>query len=332
MQTSVTWEQEEAVGGSVLAGGRAWAFAAVCVGLALLLRLVLDPLWMDRLPYVSFFFAVVAVTHFTEMGPSVFAVVAGFLLSDWFFAAPRHSLLISNPVDRFNAVFYFVICFVVLFYTRRSRRSLARERTARMALGRLAAIIESSDDAIIGRSLDGKIVNWNAGASKLYGYTEAEAVGQPINFLVAPERGKELAPLLERVGRGEHIRHIETTRRRKDGELVEVSLSVSPVRNSAGQIVGVSTIARDIAERKRAEREREHLVDELQRLLGEVKTLSGLLPICAYCKKIRDDKGSWNEIELYIGQRSSANFTHSVCPDCASHHYADFLGDKPRGQ
>jgi hypothetical protein len=74
------------------------------------------------------------------------------------------------------------------------------------------------------------------------------------------------------------------------------------------------------------------MVDELQRLLGEVKTLSGLLPICAYCKKIRDDKGSWNEIELYIGQRSSANFTHSVCPDCASHHYADFLGDKPRGQ
>jgi hypothetical protein len=74
------------------------------------------------------------------------------------------------------------------------------------------------------------------------------------------------------------------------------------------------------------------MVDELQRLLGEVKTLSGLLPICAYCKKIRDDKGCWNEIELYIGQRSSANFTHSVCPECASHHYADFLGDRPRGQ
>jgi len=332
MQNSVTWEQEEEAGGSALAGGRAWVFAAACVGLALLLRLVMDPLWIDRLPYISFFFAAIVVTHFTEAGPSVFAVVAGFLLGDWFFVVPRHSLLISNPVDRVNAVFYFVICFVVLYITRRTRRALARERAVRMALGRLAAIIESSEDAIIGRSLEGKIVSWNAGACKLYGYTEAEAVGQPITFLVAPERGKELAPLLERVGRGEHIRQIETTRRRKDGELVEVSLSVSPVRNSAGQIVGVSTIARDIAERKRAERERERLVDELQRLLGEVKTLTGLLPICSYCKKIRDDKGYWNQIELYIGEHSSANFTHSVCPDCASHHYSDFLGDKSQGQ
>jgi len=332
MPNSITWGQEEAGGGPALAGVRAWMFASACVVLALLLRLMLDPIWMDRLPYVSFFLAVIVVTHFTERGPSVFAIVAGFLVSAWFFVAPRHSLLISNPVDRFNAVIYFVICFVVLFYTRRTRRSVERERAARMALGRLAAIIESSDDAIIGRSLDGKIVSWNAGACKLYGYSEAEAIGQPINFLMAPEGGQDLAALLERVGRGEHIRHLETTRQRKDGGTVEVSLSVSPVRNSAGQIVGVSTIARDIAERKRAERERERLVGELQRLLGEVKTLSGLLPICSYCKKIRDDKGYWNQIELYIGQRSSANFTHSVCPDCASRHYAGFLGNKSEGQ
>jgi PAS domain S-box-containing protein len=196
----------------------------------------------------------------------------------------------------------------------------------------LAAIIESSDDAIIGKSLDGRIVSWNTGACKLYGYTEAGALGQPIGFLAPPERGNELAPLLERVGRGEHISHLETTQRRKDGGLVEISLSISPVRNSAGQIVGVSTIARDIAERKQAELERERLVDQLQRVLGEVKTLSGLLPICAYCKRIRDEKGSWNQIELYIRERSSANFTHSVCPECASHHYGDFLGGKSLGQ
>jgi hypothetical protein len=92
--------------------------------------------------------------------------------------------------------------------------------------------------------------------------------------------------------------------------------------------VGVSTIARDIGERKRAERERERLVEELQRLLGEVKTLSGLLPICAYCKKIRDEAGSWNQIELYIRERSSADFTHSVCPDCANQQMNSFMGDQ----
>ena len=133
----------------------------------------------------------------------------------------------------------------------------------------MAAIIESSEDAIIGQSLTGKILSWNAGACRLYGYTEGEAVGQRITFLVAPEHGKEIELLLERVGRGEHIRQFETTRQRKSGELVEVSLCLSPVRNNAGKIVGVSTIARDIADRKRAEREREKLVGDLREEVAE---------------------------------------------------------------
>jgi PAS domain S-box-containing protein len=214
-----------------------------------------------------------------------------------------------------------------VFFSLRARRALGRERAARTVLSRLAAIIESSDDAIVGRSIDGKITSWNAGAAKLYGYAEAEAVGQTISFLVAPGHGQELAPLLESVARGEHISHFETTRLRKDGQMVEVSLTMSPVRNTAGQIVGVSTIARDITDRKQAERERERLVGELQKALGEVKTLSGLLPICAHCKKIRDDKGYWNQIEFYIRDRSSANFTHGICPECAKHHYAVLFKD-----
>ncbi len=332
MHKSVTWEQEEAAGGPVLTGARAYVLATACVALALLLRFVLDPLWHDHLPYASFFLAVLIVTQFTGVGPSVFAMITGFLLADWFFVPPQHSLLIDDRLNQFNAVLYFPICFVVLFFSLRARRALAREQAARTALGRLAAIIESSDDAIIGRSLEGKIVNWNAGATKLYGYTEGEAVGQSLAFLVEPERANELAPLLERVSQGEHISHFETIRRRKDGQLVEVSLSISPVRNSSGQIAGVSTIARDITERKRAERERERLVGELQKALGEVKTLSGLLPICAHCKKIRDDKGYWNQIEFYLRDHSSANFTHGICPECARHHYAVLFPNKDQGQ
>ena len=303
---------------------RTYGLAAGCVGLAMLLRLALDPLWKDRLPYISFFLAILLITRFAEnAGPLVFAVVSGFLLGDWFFVAPRHSLLISDPRDQVNALFYFVVCGSVVFFSVRSQRALERERAAGTALGRLAAIIESSEDAIIGKTLEGKIMSWNAGARKLYGYTEAEAVGQPLTFLVSPERGQELAPLLERVGRGEHVSHFETTLRKKDGELAEVSLSLSPVRNVDGQIIGVSTIAHDISGRKRAERERERLLGELQRALAEVKTLSGLLPICSHCKKIRDDQGSWNQIEVYIRDRSNAKFTHSVCPECARLHYPE---------
>jgi K+-sensing histidine kinase KdpD len=115
MQNSVTSEQQQAAKGPALAGGRPYLLAAVGVGLALLLRLVLDPVWMDRLPYVSFFFAVIIVTRFTGLGPSIFAIIAGFLLAGWFFVAPRHSLLISAPLDQFNAFCYFVVCFGILF-------------------------------------------------------------------------------------------------------------------------------------------------------------------------------------------------------------------------
>jgi PAS domain S-box-containing protein len=253
-------------------------------------------------------------------------------LGDWFFVSPRHSLLMTDPRDRVNAVFYIVICFSVVLFSLRARRALARERAAGLALGELAAIVESSEDAIVGKALDGKIASWNDSARELYGYTEAEMMGQPIAMLVPPERGQELAPLMERVKRGEHISHFETTRRRKDGELVEVSLSMSPIRNSDGQIVGISTIAHDIAERKKAEREREGLVSELQKAMAEVKTLSGLLPICAHCKKVRDDKGYWNQIEIYVRERSNANFTHSVCPECAKRHYPEFYKEEPQGQ
>jgi hypothetical protein len=107
---------------------------------------------------------------------------------------------------------------------------------------------------------------------------------------------------------------------------------MSPVRNSDGQIAGISTIAHDIAEHKRAERERERLAGELQRALAEVKTFSGLLPICSHCKKIRDDKASWNQIELYIRERSNANFTHSVCPECAARHYPEVYSEPRRVQ
>ncbi|HEY3854998.1 MAG TPA: PAS domain S-box protein [Verrucomicrobiae bacterium] len=313
----------------VLTGARAWLVAAASLVFALLLRLSFDSLWKDRLPYAGFFLIALLVVHYLEVAPAVFVIVAGFLLGSWFFVAPRHTLQIVSPVDRLDAVFYFAICFIVLFYTRRTRQALAREREAWMTVGRLAAIVESSEDAILARSLDGTITSWNSGACSLYGYTEAEAKSQPVTFLTMPENASEMMPILERVGRGEQICHLETTQRRKDGATVEVSLSVSPVRNGAGEIIGVSTIARDISEQKSAERERERLLVELQCLLGEVKTLTGLLPICSYCKKIRDDKGYWNQIEHYIGKHSRANFTHSVCPECAKHQYAQFLDERP---
>ena len=116
----------------------------------------------------------------------------------------------------------------------------------------LAAIVESSDDAIISKNLDGIITSWNTGAQRVFGYTAAEAVGQPITIVIPADRQSEEREILTRIRRGEHIDHFETIRQRKDGTLIVVSLSVSPVRNAEGQIIGASKIARDITEQKRS--------------------------------------------------------------------------------
>jgi PAS domain S-box-containing protein len=143
--------------------------------------------------------------------------------------------------------------------TERRRAEEALRQVAEFQ-AKLAAIVEFSDDAIISKSLDGIITSWNRGAERLFGYTAEEAIGQAITILFPPDRFHEEAGILERIRRGEPIDHFETVRRRKDGTLVDVSLSISPVRGADGRIVGISKIVRDITERKRAEeleRERE---------------------------------------------------------------------------
>jgi PAS domain S-box-containing protein len=118
----------------------------------------------------------------------------------------------------------------------------------------LAAIVESSDDAIVGKDFESKVVSWNAGAERVFGYTAAEMLGQSITRLLSPHRPEEEAHILEDVKRG-GIRHYETVRIGKDGQPIEVSLAVSPIKNARGDILGISSIARDITERRRAERE-----------------------------------------------------------------------------
>jgi two-component system, cell cycle sensor histidine kinase and response regulator CckA len=127
-----------------------------------------------------------------------------------------------------------------------------RKRTEEMR-ERLAAVVESSDDAIIGKSLDGTIIDWNPGAENLFGYTASEAVGKPIQMLLPPERSNEESDILERIRRGERTNHFETVRLQKDGRRIAVSESISPIRDRSGVIVGASKIARDISERKCAE-------------------------------------------------------------------------------
>ncbi len=318
----------------------------------------------------------------------------------------------------------------------------------------LAAIVESSSDAIIGKTLDGIVTSWNKSAERIYGYTESEIIGRPISMLVPIGYEDEIPRMMAKIKKGEFIEHYETVRQKKDGDLVSVSISISPVKNAEGKIVSASVIARDITERKWIEKllrqneekfrtifennasalaifekdttismvnrefcrmslyekkdviatswtklivpedveklkeynrkrlsdprsspesyefsfirkdgkirnaimsvavipadkkivcsftdmterkqaeqalreatiEREKLIHELQSTLDNVKTLQGLIPICANCKKIRDDKGYWNQVDGYISKHTDAKFSHGICPECAKRIYGD---------
>ena len=132
------------------------------------------------------------------------------------------------------------------------RARIERQHTLEK-LAYLASIVEFSDDAIFSKTLDETIVSWNRGAERIYGYSAGEIVGQSVSIFVPPGLMDELATITERLKRGERIEHLETTRRRKDGQIIHVALTISPLKDARGQIVGASTIARDITGRKRAE-------------------------------------------------------------------------------
>ena len=303
----------------------------------------------------------------------------------------------------------------------------------------LSAIVQASEDAIIGKTLDGTIVSWNKGAEKIYGYSAEEILGHSISTLVPPGKPDELPAIMNQLRRDQRIESYETTRVHKDGHLIDVSVTISPVKNKAGKVVGASAIARDITERKRAEaalrlsEERfrvalkgapvvvftqdlelrytwinspvlawarqdyigktddqivggeegarltaikqealrtgvgsrievnvafegvmhyfdlvvepfrdaggtllglicsatditssKNLIAKLQEALNQVQLLSGLLPICASCKKIRDEREVWQPLESYIQAHSEAKFSHGVCPDCLRKLYPDY--------
>jgi PAS domain S-box-containing protein len=130
-------------------------------------------------------------------------------------------------------------------------QDVTERRGAEDAALRLAAIVESSDDAIVGKDLDGIITSWNAGAERIFGYTAEEIMGKPITTLIPHDYQKEEEAIIERIRRGQRIEHFETVRRRKHGSLIDLSMTISPVKNSQGKIIGASKTASDITERKR---------------------------------------------------------------------------------
>ncbi|EGK88714.1 PAS domain-containing sensor histidine kinase [Microcoleus vaginatus PCC 9802] len=146
-------------------------------------------------------------------------------------------------------------------------RDITEHKQTRDELVRLASIVESSDDGIVGKTLAGTIQSWNAGAEKIYGYCAAEIKGQSIEILAIPERPKEMPQILENIRAGASIDHYETVHLRKDGQQIDVSLTISPIKDATGAVTGVSTISRDISDSKRVEKAFEQLRHQTEMIL-----------------------------------------------------------------
>jgi PAS domain S-box-containing protein len=171
-------------------------------------------------------------------------------------------VLLNSSVYRVHGDFIHTRCFT---------RDITERKRAEETTSRLAAIVQSSDDAIIGKTLDGIIVDWNQGAERLYGYTPDEVIGRPISLLIPEDRPDELPAIMARLRRGERIDHYETERITKDGRRLDISVTISPIRDGSDRLIGASAVARNISERKQAEKERELLLSREQQARTEAE-------------------------------------------------------------
>ena len=214
---------------------------------ALYLRYLLIPLLGYQNPYHTIWLAVAFSAWYCGVGPSVIAALIGAFGVWYWFLPPFNSFSDQDRIEVFGVLGFLAFSSVIIALGESSRRGF----TAR---SRMAAIVDSSDDAIISKNLDGIIKSWNRGAERVFGYTADEAVGKHITLIIPADRREEETEILARLRRSEHIDHFETIRQRKDGSLIDISLSVSPVKDSSGAVIGASKVARDITERKNAER------------------------------------------------------------------------------
>jgi PAS domain S-box-containing protein len=250
-------------------------FAALaCVAAAACARWLLGPAVGTRGQYLLQFIAILVAARWFGFGPAL----AGLALasSQLFYAAALHTGRYSLDEPRFwvsyAASSLFTLCLMWLLDRQRQMRSevestsrLADERLEQLGIevaqreheqrvsAQLRAVVESSEDAIISKGLDSHIQSWNHGAEQIYGYTAEEAIGKSISILVPPDRTHEESDMIERIRHGGRVKHFETVRVRKDGRPIQVSLTISPVRDGTGEIVGASHISRDITERREME-------------------------------------------------------------------------------
>ena len=238
--------------------------AVIATAGAVSLRALLTPWLGFELPYITFFGAVMAAAWYGGLYPGLLATVLSAAATLFWFVTPAWSVRLTEPSHIIGVVLFVLTGALMsvaaerLLSARQQIEALrARDHSERSAADRaralLAAVVESSEDAILTKSLQGTILSWNAGAEQMFGYPAAEAVGSHVRLIVPAGRRDEEADILTRVSRGERVLPFETERVAKNGTVLDVSVTLSPIRGDSGAIIGASSIARDIGARKALE-------------------------------------------------------------------------------
>jgi PAS domain S-box-containing protein len=237
----------------------AYLLAVALTGVMLLVRVIIAHRF-ESPTLILFTIPIILSAYWSGLGPGLLATLLSALVADYFLLQPLFSFNISSTTNRVQELVLLltgglisVICELLHRARRRMECLLAERKHDEAEVAQLAAIVQSSDDAIIGKNLDGIVTSWNHGAEKIFGYAAHEMVGQPILRLIPPERHQEETEILACVRRGGSVSHLDTVRLRKDGTLVNVSITTSAIKDASGKITGASKIARDITERKQVE-------------------------------------------------------------------------------
>jgi PAS domain S-box-containing protein len=243
---------------------------------ATLARLALDSAWDARLPYITFFPAVMLSGWLGGWGPGLTTTLLSAVAASYFWVPTLGSLRMADAAEWLGLGVFIFVGLVMSALNEAWRRGSVSLSKSEQMMSRLAAIVEGSDDAIVSKDLEGTVQSWNRGAERIFGYTAEEMQGRSIRTIIPEDRWSEEDEVLRKIRLGESVDHFETVRRRKDGTEVHVSLTISPIHAPSGIIVGASKIARDISERKLVEAELTRLLLREQQARAEMDRASKL--------------------------------------------------------
>src|SRR5262245_49369747 len=260
-----------------------WGAILGGVLLATLVRWGMGGLVDDLIPFTAYYPAIVVATLLGGFWLGALTTILSAVLAWWMFMSPTLSVALDQ--SQISAIVAFILVSLLLVAVVTALKAavdlllveIDQRRKAHLAIGQLGSLVETSADAIVTKDLNGIITSWNGGAERIFGYTADEMIGKPINLLIPEDRPDEEPSILQRIRRGERIEHYETVRRRKDGELIDISLSVSPLADERGKIVGASKIARDITVRRHAQEMQTLLLGEMRHRINNLFAVTNSL-------------------------------------------------------